>query len=172
MFCRSEFIIYEENNNLLEFRDNQRTLFVSFSVDLSFFLVCLAWAMQDLVVIGTFMLSIGALSLVHGIAPLFFQRKIIVQKNRKELSFTGGAKRFLLKTEIIQFSQVSHILIKETYESSRSGRNYSGGKDKIYLVLKEGNDINIENSSGDMYTNEFSNTQSEAIGCKVICERF
>jgi hypothetical protein len=172
MFLRSEFIIYEENESLIEFRDNRSTLFVSFLIDLSIFLICFLAAMQDPMVLGIFILAIGILALAHGIAPLLFQRKIVIHKNRKELFFIGGAKRFFLKSAKIQFSQVSHILIKETFESSRGEGEFSGGKDKIYLVLNGRDDINIENSCGDMYTNEFAYKLSEAIGCKVVCERF
>ena len=135
-------------------------------------MICLLAAMQDLAVTGIFMLGIGVLALAHGIAPLLYQRKIVIHKIRKELFFTGGAKRFFLQSEKIQFSQISHILIKETYESSRGEGEFSGGKDKIYLVINGRDDINIENSCGDMYTNEFAYKLSEAIGCKVVCERF
>ena len=172
MFLRSEFIIYEENESLIELRDSQSTLYLSFLIDLSIFLICFFAAMQDLWVIGIFLLGIGGLALAHGIAPLLFQRKIVIHKIREELFFTGGAKRFFLQSEIIQFSQVSHILIKETYESSRGDGEFSGGKDKIYLVIKGRDDINIENSCDEIYTNEFAYKLSEAIGCKVICERF
>jgi len=172
MLLRSDFIVYEENEILIEFRENQSTLYISCLIDLTIFLICFAAAMQDLIVIGVFMLGIGVLALAHGIAPLLLQRKIVIQKIKKELSFTGGAKRFLLRSENIQFSQISHILIKETYESSRGENEFSGGKDKIYLVLKNRNDINIENSCNDMYTNDFTYKLSQAIGCKAICERY
>ena len=174
MLLRSEFYIHKENEDVLEFREKQSTLYVSCLIDISIFLVSFIGVSQivDVQMVSLFLIGVGGLALAHGIGPLIIQRKIAIDKNKLEILFTGGIKRFFLRSELIKFSQVRHIVIKETYESSRGENEFSGGKDRIYLALKGRRDLKIEDSCGDIYTNEFTRKLAETIGCQVVSLRF
>ncbi len=166
---QSEFFVYRENDDSLEFRRKKSQLYIYLVIGIILFLFPLLISIDTLS--SLFTISLGVFFLLIGIVPVLESRKIIIDKTNMKIQINIGMGKFLFRSKTIQFSQVKNIEIKE---SPLCYRDVDGDeiKDTIYLKLNGENDVKIATSSSDIFSNEFTHKLSQTIGCRVVCVRW
>lgn len=149
---------------MLELRYNSKHLYFNLVVGLALFAYFTLNGIDSIAML--FAVSVGVLFLLPGMAPIFSNREIIIDKNKKELLFIVGAKRFYSKKKIIPFNKISHIEIRD-----RSLKNDNLVNDTIYLNLNGENKVKLEGSLSEDYSNIFTVKLSESIGGMIVCVR-
>ena len=160
-----QYKISKEDDEILEFRHNQKHLYFNIVIGLALFAYfTIIW--KDSIAY-LFAFSVGALFLILGIAPLFYNREIIIDKKKKEFIFIVGARRFYSRKKIIHFDKINHIEICAS--PFETGGDIEAIKDTIYLNLKGENKLKLGISCSEDYSNILTYKLSESIGCKVVC---
>jgi len=178
MFLGSRFYKSFDSEETIEFREQLSTLFFICIFDISVFgaaivLVQLYLGINPATI--ALLACVGAWTLVDGLLPLLIQRRIVIDRKSRLLSYTGGAARFFFKTLKIPIPHIGSVVIVETAESAFSearGPYGTYGKDIIHLSVRGRNDLKIDAAMNESYLNALAYELSEAIGCNVVTKRF
>lgn len=152
---------------MLEFQTKRSQLYAYLVIGIIVFSFCLIAPIDSIAYL--FFVFIGCIFLILGILPLFSNQRIIIDKIKNEISFTGGVKRIFIRSRPISFSDIDCIEIKES--SLVTDGHWQDMKDTIYLKMKKGNIVKLGISMSEMYSNEFTHKLSETVKCRVICNR-
>jgi hypothetical protein len=164
----NEFQIYKESDNILEFRYSRNLIYMYLGCCIILYIIILVKAIGRVPAI--YLLSLGIILLFIGLIPLIANRKIIVDKNKKKLVLSVGVGKLIRSMKVIKFSQIRYVGIKESLLGFETAM-MQDMKDTIYLALRNENNVKLAVSKSDIYSNELTHKLSEAIGCKVVCDR-
>ena len=159
------FSLYQENDDVLVFRSSKKNFYLNIVIGFGFCVfIIIRWSDASYAIL--FVYATGFLFLLLGAYPLFFRREITLDKKKKELILTKMTIWWRFKRTVIPFEQIDTIEIRENILGDDSGVS-----DTIYLNVKGKNKVKLGGSGSEDYSNQFTYTLSDIIGCKVICKR-
>lgn len=171
MFFPSNFYTFKENKNSLEFREKRTILYFEsptlivmgflFFQSITEITTDQYYDIQSTLTLLLFLIISIAL-IITGIVDLVISGKIILDKKKKTLSFIGGKRKLLLTPKIVPFSQISHIQIKE---EARGSHGITLLWDIIIIKTKDGEEIQIDYSRNEEYTNMICRKISSLAEC-------